>query len=287
MSEKRYRFAIEPSPPDTPIPTVRVELLETTPERVKCITKSYQDGRTLSLHVVDDVILAKRMSFPIRRDPNVMKEERRKGGQVSFKWFERNGLEVRLTYYGTYLVSSTYSLNKKCKEIFPQLFPDDWHDELESDIPFPFVNLDKVELQDGYSADMYENERMAGFFEEDILDGIWRNDEKENKKAVVLDVSNTPDKDKDTNYKDIKCEYCGECPCVWMVERQAVIDNDLVQHAGTTTPNSTRRRVGFKHMWRVVFGVGQNGVRTRNPECVEVGVRAQFPDNKYMGFKED
>jgi hypothetical protein len=40
-------------------------------------------------------------------------------------------------------------------------------------------------------------------------------------------------------------------------------------------------------MNRVVFGPGQKGVRMRNPQYVEDGVRALFPDTKYMGFKEE
>jgi hypothetical protein len=38
--------------------------------------------------------------------------------------------------------------------------------------------------------------------------------------------------------------------------------------------------------WVVNGGPGQKGVRKQLPECIEKGVRALFPDNQYMGYKE-
>jgi hypothetical protein len=72
-------------------------------------------------------------------------------------------------------------------------------------------------------------------------------------------------------------------------ERVAVIANDENKHGHTfTINNKTRRKLAYRHMFRVVNGgPGQKGVRRRLPECVETGVRALFPDEEYMGFKEE
>jgi hypothetical protein len=283
MSEnQRYACVKVPVPPGTVIPEVRVEVVESHPEVVKSVTKRCVDGRTLFLHVVDDVIKEKHLNYSWPWDYDALKQEKEKGGKVSFKCFERHGLEIGLTYYGTYLVTKTFTLTAKCRKKFPQFFPTNWHDELHSEIPFPGINVDRIELVDGYSIDRFENKRMAGFFEEDILNAMERNDEKNREIDEVVDVIANTD-----NTDDTACEYCAQSPCVWLQEEERVFQVDMLQHAGTLfTSNSICRKVAFKHMWRVMNGIGQNGVRTRHPECVEMGVRAAFPDSEFMGFRE-
>jgi hypothetical protein len=91
------------------------------------------------------------------------------------------------------------------------------------------------------------------------------------------------------NGRDSLCDFCDENPCVWVCQREAVVTNNENEHGHTfTIVNKTRHKIAFSHMFRVVNGgPGQKGVRKQLPECVEKGVRALFPDDQYMGYKEE
>jgi hypothetical protein len=98
---------------------------------VKSISKKYEDGCTLSLQVIDEKLVEKSLTYSWVWDYNVLEKEREAGATVQFKWYEKNGLEVEMTYYGTYLVGKMITLTAKSKVKFPHLFPDDWHNKLE------------------------------------------------------------------------------------------------------------------------------------------------------------
>jgi hypothetical protein len=277
---KRYPFYKVHVPPGI-LPPVMVDILETSPHLVKSVSKRYPDGRTLHLHLVDEVIIEKHLTFPWPCwDYEMLNVEKEKGAKVSFKYYAKNGYEVGLTYYGSILISQVVTLTAECKKKVPHLFPADWHDELTSEIGFPSVSLDKIHLNDGYSKDEFENLRMKRYFEEDILDALARNDENNREIVEVAGVEIAPET------ADTACELCGETPCVWLREQNTVIAMDDNAHAGSNTPNNTRRRLAFKHMYRVRKGIGKTGVRERHPQCVEEGIRALFPSSKHMGYRE-
>jgi hypothetical protein len=52
---------------------------------------------------------------------------------------------------------------------------------------------------------------------------------------------------------DRSCDLCGDYPCVWIVQRAAVVANDERTHT-YNIENKTRRKVGYRHMFRVVNG---------------------------------
>jgi hypothetical protein len=84
--------------------------------------------------------------------------------------------------------------------------------------------------------------------------------------------------------------FCGNCPCVWIAEHQAVIANDQNENGHTfTIYNKTHRKIAYKHMFQAVNGPGQKCMRKTLPELVEFGNRALFPKEQaqYMGFKEE
>jgi hypothetical protein len=118
---------------------------------VKSISKNYEDGRILSLQVHDEKLVEKSMTYSWAWDYDVLEKDKEAGATVRFKWYEKNGLEVGMTYYGTYLVGKMITLTAESKVKFPRLFPDDWHDELESDISFPLIDVNKIKLGEGYS----------------------------------------------------------------------------------------------------------------------------------------
>jgi hypothetical protein len=87
----------------------------------------------------------------------------------------------------------------------------------------------------------------------------------------------------------VECDLCGDVPCMWLAEREHVVANDeMLQGHKVTVENSTRRKFAYRYMFRAINGgPGEKGVRKKQPECVENGIRALFPDLHYMGFKEE
>jgi hypothetical protein len=265
--------------------SVKIKVLERKPKDVKTIYKVYGDGRILQMRVVDDDISEKRMTYHLPKDGKALKVEKEKGATISFKWHSKNGMESVFTYFGVCLVGKMFTLTKECKRKFPHLFQHHWREELQNDISPPRLDLSTVELQDGYSAEASDNLQLKQIFERKIDDAIAVEDENEKESATA----STSENDSEAG-DEPPCIYddCGDTPCVWLSERDAIIEVDREAHAGTDTPNRTRRRRAFQHMYRVRKGIGRTGVRERHPQCVEDGIRALFPSENgtHMGYRE-
>jgi hypothetical protein len=256
-------------------------------ETDKLVTKRYPDDRTLTMVVVGGLVVEKHMTYKMLWDHAAMKNEREKGvNDVSFKYWEKDGLSVNKSYYGTYLIGLMVSLdyalvtNGKVKcEIL--------EDEIEYDIAFPMVNVKTVTMEDGFSPDQKENPTLGAIMLERVVRALnkFANDDKDE----AADDQELADRKRKAEEVLDPCEFCGEKPCVWITERDAVIANDENQHGHLLTVlNRTRRKIAFRHMFHVTNGgYGQKGVRKQHAECVEGGVRALFPDAVHMGFKEE
>jgi hypothetical protein len=87
-----------------------------------------------------------------------------------------------------------------------------------------------------------------------------------------------------------ECKECCEEPCVWIAQRDAMIDFDDDEHShlpeGAGPPNNIRRKKVYRQMVLTMNegGTGK-GVRVALPKCVEDGVRELFPSPTFMGFK--
>lgn len=277
IRNKRYpwtREVIGNSPP------VTIDVLETAPRVIKCVTKRYTDGRTLTLLLVDEKIVEKSLTYRHALDFAKINIEKEKGATISFKYWVKGGLDVSLTYFGAYLIGKMFTLD--FEKIDPSILrPVEWREEIANDIPFPSVNIEKIPLTEGYCLAEKENPYLAGIFLEEVLRLIVEN-KKQKKKGELMVVV-------ETHIACVECELCGDNPCVWLAERDRVVANDKVLHEHVFgVENKTRRKVAFRYMFRVLNGgAGQKGVRKRQPTCVEDGVRGLFPDVEYMGFKEE
>jgi hypothetical protein len=278
IRDKRYPCTREPRGTSPP---VTVDVLETDPNVIKCVTKRYTDGRTLTMVLLDEKIVEKSLTYRHDFDLGKLNLEKKKGASISFKYWVKGGLEVSLTYFGTYLLGKMFTLD--FEQIAPSILRpvEDWSEEIENDIPFPTVNIDKIPLSEGYSLKEKENPYLAGIFLEEVLRLIV-DDKKNRNKDDLLAVD-------EQNIACVDCDLCGVNPCVWLSERDRIITNDKLEHEHVFgVENKTRRKVAFRYMFRVLNGgAGQKGVRKRQPVCVENGVRALFPDLHYMGFKEE
>ena len=87
------------------VPPVSEVVLEWEPTLKKAITKRYQDGRILSLLVENDVLTQKSMTFKWPWDIERLKEEVSGGGEIKFQYWNGGGIDVALTWFGSYLLS--------------------------------------------------------------------------------------------------------------------------------------------------------------------------------------
>jgi hypothetical protein len=137
------------------------------------------------------------------------------------------------------------------------------------------VNLNKVSTIEGYSSDELVNPMMSSIMYESVV-----------RELAMYEESGGRVPPGNKTVEATVCDFCGELPCVWLSERDAVLANDRVEHDDSVI-NSKRRKTAYRHMFRVTNGLGQKGVRVQHPECIETGVRTMFPDVGFMGFKEE
>jgi hypothetical protein len=212
--------------------------------------------------------------------------KRKKKGQrlASSKYWEKGGLELGLTYFGTYLVGKMFTLDfSKVKK--GSLSAENWRDEVDSDIDFPMVDVNKVKLEQGFSPTEKENPQMCSIMYGEVFLTLLKY-----KKKTDRDFhAKTEHKIVPVSDDDTPCALCGDIPCVWLGKLGNVITNDELEHSHTFgVQNRTRHRVAFRYMFRIINGgAGQKGIRKRQRESVENGIRALFPDANYMGFKEE
>jgi hypothetical protein len=303
--EKRYP-AVKPPPGWTPPPVLSMVVLATSPHVKKCITKRYPDGRTLSLTVVDDVLIEKSVAFSWTWNYAEIEKQNEEGADIRFKYWEKGGLEASLTYFGTYLVGKLFTLDFSKLEKTNLITAEDWRNEVEHDISFPMVDVNKVKLEEGFSSTEKVNNYMRCLMHVEVVDALLNHqireaagelregDGTENKKEEEMredDVTeNKTEEVPPSSNNKTKCASCGELPCVWLSERGNVITTERMEHENMFgIENRSRRKLAFRYMFRITNGgAGQKGVRQRQPECVENGIRALFPDeDEYMGFKEE
>jgi hypothetical protein len=294
MDANNKRYPAVHMPPGWTPPPVSMVVLETSPKVKKYITKRYPDGRTLSLLLVDEVIVEKSLAFSWNWDYAEIEKEKDKGGDISFKYWEKGGLEASLTYFGTYLVGKVFTLDFSKLEKTNPLTAEHWRDEVEHDISFPMVDIGKVKLEEGFSSTEKENHYMRSLMHVEVIDALLNHQIKE-AAGELRGGDGTENKTKSRKEEvlpssddDAPCAMCGELPCVWKSEISNIVTNDQFEHENTFgVENKTRRKVAYRYMFRIINGgPGQKGVRKRQPECVENGIRTLFPDKEYMGFKE-
>jgi hypothetical protein len=221
----------------------------------------------------------KSLTFRWDWDYDLIEKEKEEGKGVSFKYWAKGGLKVSLTYFGSYLFGKMLTLDYSKVTNTAIVAANDWHDEVTYDIAFPMVNIGKIKLEEGFSPYEKDNPFMQKLMHDMVLDAL-SDRHKANDKKVTSSIGGD-------SGGDSLCDLCGENPCVWVCHREAVIAIDEDEHGPFAIVNKTRHKVAYRHMFRVVNeGPGQKGVRKQLPGCVEKGVRALFPDNQYMGFKD-
>ena len=251
----------------------------------KYVTKRYPDGRCLSMLVLNESVLEKHMTYKLDWDLKELKKEKDRGvEEVRFEYWEKGGLEVGHSYYGSYLIGVMHIMDYT-KITNPNIICDKVQTELDYEVSFPMVSAKKRTMVDGYSASQKINLVLSSIMHDAVIETL--TDFEKEKGGKNADDDNE-DKNADEGAEATECDFCGEMPCVWLRERLTVIAKDDMEHGHScTVVNSTRRRIAFKHMFVIVNGGhGQKGVRKRLPECVEKGVRGLLTDIEFMGFKE-
>ena len=219
MNEKYRNHTASLSPSEVLRPLVDVVDLDENEDR-KCVTKRYPDGRSLSMLVIDDEIIEKHMTYKMLWDLGEMRKVQEKGeGEVSFKYWEKRGLSVLKSFYGTCLVGLMFTLdytlvthpNMKCEKLV---------DKLDNDIDFPMVDVRKLPMMDGYSLLQRDNEMLGSIMLEHIVSALLKFEEDKQSE----DGTEFVNRKRKAEEEDIQCNVCGEKPCVWSSERDTVVD---------------------------------------------------------------
>jgi hypothetical protein len=179
-----------------------IVVLETHPEVRKAVTRKCSDGRVLSLDVVSDKIVEKMMTYEVPFVYEDLEKEKEEGAKVSFKHWEKNGLEMNLTCFGGSLVRKMFVFST-AKLVDKTIIPDDWRKELENDAAFPAVNMRTLAMKDGGSANEKENEHMPVIVEEEIIHFLAKWESVEN--AVAEEEEAGAGTALDDNKADIVC----------------------------------------------------------------------------------
>jgi hypothetical protein len=192
----------QPGQPDvaTDPPHISMVVLETNPSVKKSVTKRYPDGRTLSLLVVDDKVVEKSLTFRWEWDYDLIEKEKELGKGVTFKFWANGGLEVSLTYFGSYLFGKMFTLDYS-KVTNTTIVAEDWHNEVANDIAFPMVDIQKIRLEEGFSPDEKDNPFMQKLMHDMVLDVLTNRHETKAKKASSIAGS--------VNGGDSPCDYIG------------------------------------------------------------------------------
>jgi hypothetical protein len=120
-----------------------------------------------------------------------IREEKDKGADIRFKYWEKGGLDVGLTYFGTYL-GKMFTLDFEIVTTSNLLLrPEDWQDEINNEISFPIVNIEKIDFQEGYSSDKKQNNYLRDIMFEEVVEHLV---DYERKKVVgvLQDVKTIP-----------------------------------------------------------------------------------------------
>jgi hypothetical protein len=160
-----------------------VVVLETDPVVRKCVTKCYPDGRTLSLLVVEEKLIEMSLTYCWSWNYDRIREEKDKGANVRFKYWEKGGLDVGLTYFGTYLLGKMFTLNFEKVSASNLLRPEDWRDKVNNEISFPTVKIEKIHFEDGYSLEEKQNNYLRDIMFEDVIKHLV---DHERKKDLVM-----------------------------------------------------------------------------------------------------
>jgi hypothetical protein len=184
-----------------------IVVLEMHPEVRKAVTRKCSDGRVLSLDAVSGEIVEKMMTHEVPFVCEELKKEKAEGAKVSFKHWEKNGLEVNLTHFGGSLAGKMFVLST-AKLADKTIIPHDWREELENDVAFPNVCTRTLAMKDGCSADEKENEHMRVIVEEEIIHFLAKWESVEN--AVAEEEKAGAGIVPDDNKADIVCDFCDE-----------------------------------------------------------------------------
>jgi hypothetical protein len=139
----------------------------------------------LSLLVEDNELVEKSLTFSWPWGYDLIEEENKKGKSISFKYWEKGGLEVGMPFFGTYLVRKMYTLDV-CKQTIAGLVLQGWQDKLVNDIAFPMVDIKKISLKDGFSTDKKENPFMKDLMHDMVIHSLTKNRDKIKKKRSLV-----------------------------------------------------------------------------------------------------
>ena len=248
------------------IPPVSEVVLEWEPRVIKSVTKRYPDGRILTLLIDNDDCVEKSLSYKWKWNMIRLKEEAVSGASINFEEWEEGGISVSLTYFGTYLVGKTWTVDLQHPSCEYMRFKM-WQVEIDNDVDFPRIDLKTVHVKPGYTSTEKDNPDLARLMKDDIMKMIEKYD-------YIVHEENS----KETIFK-APCEFCGDTPCIFLVYQDSMVENDAVEHGRKFgIGNATRQTVAYQfYASNWLKGPCPAGLEDPLPQCIVTGVREIFP----------
>ena len=208
-------------------------------------------------------------------------KEYENGGRISFKHMETDRYEQHLTYFGSYQIGQSITVNMKtARTIEPYIAGAHMKEEMEHDFHVPMVEGTIIA---GFSPTQTTNEHLKRIMEQEITRIV------EDHQLSTRTMSTATDEEEKGN-----CTYCNSMPCIWVSNKKGMLQFDELEHAtliGDDIPLANQRRKGIYRQMALIMNEGPTGkgVRLELPICIVNGVREMFPekDHKYMGHMDN
>jgi hypothetical protein len=272
----RYNFVLRPAS-NKPMVNASVVTSENGRSR-KVLEMTHEEANNIQRLVSvgcdnDDNINEKYITFKWPWDMDRLCREYDHDGEISYRWLETERYEKNLTFFGSYHIGTSITVRMdRARSVEPYLVGSNLEEEMKNDINVEEVDERMCVVHNEFSKDEPSNKGLQQIMEYDI-------------QRQVFEYRGS----QDTNtYK--ACEGCGDTPCVWASNKNAMIAWDESEHGhlhGDDLPsNNTRRKCLYRQIALAIAGgpLGK-GKRIQLPCCILDGIRALFPDmnGKYMG----
>jgi hypothetical protein len=156
--------------------------------------------------------------------------------EISFKYMETERYEQHLTYFGTYQIGQSITVNMDtARTIEPYIAGAHMKEELEHDFHVP--PLVHGTICEGFTPTQKTNEHLKRLMEQEITRIVEDRQQSTNVMATGID------EEEGGTYA-----YCKGLPCVWVSNKEGMLPFDDSEHGGLTgddLPLPNKRRKGI------------------------------------------
>jgi hypothetical protein len=214
--------------------------------------KRHDDNWTQIIHVTytfDGKPIEKHVTYKFPRDMDRVGKEYKKKAKIWFKYMETERYEQHLTYFCTYQIGQSLTVNMKtARTIEPYLAGAHMKEELEHNFHVPLVH---GTICNGFTPAQRTNKNLKCIMEQEITHLM------EKRKHSTGTVTTGMDEEEKGS-----CTYCNSLPCVWASNKEAMLQFYDAEHGlqtGNGIPLPNIRREGMYRQMALVINDGSTG----------------------------